>query len=98
MPKKKLFGYETGPQSVLPSEWIALEYVLILKPAYGPSIVMSWDDIGAVAITLKQGKDLHLRIEGKFPDSISRIHVQANAQSISNLLEIAAITGVPAFK
>lgn len=98
VPRKKLFGYDSQPQSALPSEWIALEYALILAPAYGPAIIVSWDDVGAIAVTLKQGKDLHARIEGNFPADIRKIGVQANAQSITNLMEIAASAGVPAFK
>lgn len=98
MPQKRLFGYDNVPQSTFPSEWIALEFALILRPAFGTAIVSSWDDIHAVAITLKQGKDLHVRIDGKFPEAISRINAQANLQSIKNLMEIAAITGVPVYK
>jgi len=96
-PTKTLFGYSKDPQSFLPSEWIACEYALALRPPYGPVLLSSWDDVYAMAKTIKQGKDLHVRIDGNFGSGISQINAQANALSIINLLEIAAHAGVPTY-
>lgn len=97
IPQKKLFGYETTPQSYLPSEWALLEYGLWLRPPYGDYLLIKYDDVFAITMTLKQGKDKHIQFDGKFGDGITEIHAQANATAIGNILEIAAKVGVPTY-
>jgi hypothetical protein len=97
-PKKGLFGYSKEPQSRLDSEWIAFEFGLMLSPPRGNALLKKWDEIRKIEKTLKQGNDLHICISIEFDSQIINFNAQANSQAISNLLEIAAITGVPTTK
>lgn len=98
LPKKGIFGYAKEPQSFLESEWIAFEFGLMLSPPRGDALLKKWDEIRKIEKTLKQGNDLHIKIEVEFESTVIAFNAQANAQAISNLLEIAAITGVPVAK
>lgn len=98
LPKKSIFGYSKEPQSLLESEWIAFEFGLMLSPPRGNALLKKWDEIRNIEKTLKQGNDLHIRITVDFESKVIDFNAQANAQAIGNLLEIAAITGVPVKK
>jgi len=95
LPKKGLLGYSKEPQSLLESEWIAFEFGLMLSPPRGNALLKKWDEIKKIEKTLKQGNDLHICISIDFESQVIDINAQANAQAIGNLLDIAAITGVP---
>lgn len=98
LPKKGLFGYSKEPQSFLESEWIAFEYGLMLSPPRGNALLKKWDEVRRIEKTLKQGNDLHICISIEFDSQVINFNAQANAQAIGNLMEIAAITGVPVTK
>lgn len=98
LPKKGFFGYSKEPQSFLESEWIAFEYGLMLSPPRGNALLKKWDEIRNIEKTFKQGNDQHIRISVDFDSRVIDFNAQANAQAIANLLEIAAITGVPVSK
>lgn len=95
LPSKGLLGYSKEPQSFLDSEWIALEYGLLLSPPRGSALLKKWDEVNQIVVTFKQGKDLHICISIDFDSEIIKFNAQANAQGIGNFLEIASITGVP---
>lgn len=95
VPLKTFFGYSKEPQSYLPSEWIAFEYGLMLNPPTGGALLNKWDEIDAITLTFKQGRDFHIRIDGKFAGVETQINAQANSSGINTLLDIAQNVGVP---
>jgi len=97
VPARSLFGSSKEPQSTLPSEWIALEYGLVLCPPFGNPYICKWDQVNAIAKVRKQGRDLHIRIDGDWGEPGISIFGQANAQNIETLLTIAALAGVPVY-
>ena len=97
IPQSNLFGVSKEPQSVLPSEWIAFEFGIILRGPFGTPFLSSWDDIQSVAKVREQKNDLHLRIDGNFNAPGATIFMQANRQAMQDLMTIAALTGVPVF-
>jgi hypothetical protein len=94
VPAKKFFGTSKEPQSVLPSEWIAFEYGLLLRAPFGSPLVSSWDDVLSIAKVRNQGFDSHIRIDGNFGGPGETIFAQANKNGINDFLKIAALTGV----
>ena len=98
IPAKSLFGLSKEPQSVLPSEWIAFEYGLLLTAPFGTPMVSSWDDVLSVAKVRTQGRDIHIRIDGHFGDPGETIFAQANQNGIDALLKISEIVGVPVYR
>ena len=79
VPTKGLFSSSKEPQSVLPSEWIAFEYGLLLRAPFGPPYVSSWDDVLSIAKVRNQGNDTHIRIDGNFGRPGMNIFAQANS-------------------
>ena len=98
VPPKGLFGSSKEPQSVLPSEWIAFEYGLALRAPFGSVLISNWDNVLSIASVRKQGRDLHIRIDGKFGGSVEPIFAQANQNGIDTLMRIAEIAGVLVYK
>lgn len=96
-PRRRLVGIDKEPQSHLPSEWITFEYGVILRPPYGDFLVNSWDEINSMVTTTRQGRDLHIRIDGRFAGGVTQINGQANAMGMTTLLTIAGFAGVPIF-
>jgi len=94
VPAKNFFGTSKEPQSVLPSEWIAFEYGLMLRAPFGSPLVSSWDDVLSIAKVRNQGFDSHIRIDGNFGGPGETIFAQANKNGINDFLKIAALTGV----
>jgi hypothetical protein len=94
LPKKGLFGTSKEPQSVLPSEWIALEFGIVLCPPFGNPYICSWDAINSISKVRDQGRDMHIRIDGAFGEAGMTIFGQANAQNMETLLRISALVGV----
>lgn len=94
VPGKSFFGTSKEPQSVLPSEWIAFEYGLLLRGPYGKALLSSWDDVLAVAKVRTQGMDTHIRIDGDFGGLGTVIFAQANSHGMSDLLKISSLVGV----
>jgi len=94
VPAKKFFGTSKEPQSILPSEWIAFEYGLLLRAPFGSALVSSWDDVLSIAKVRNQGFDSHIRIDGNFGGPGETIFAQANKNGINDFLKIAALTGV----
>jgi hypothetical protein len=94
VPAKTFLGTSKEPQSVLPSEWIAFEYGLLLRAPFGSPLVSSWDDVSSMARVRNQGKDSHIRIDGHFGTPGETIFAQANQNGINDLLKIGAMTGV----
>jgi len=94
VPEKKLFGVSKEPQSILPSEWIAFEFGILLRAPFGSPLLSSWDDILSIAKVRAQGNDTHLRIDGNFGGTIESIFMQANKQGINDLMKIANVAGV----
>jgi len=66
VPTKGFLGLSKEPQSVLPSEWIAFEYGLLLRAPFGSALVSSWDNVLSLAKVRSQGKDTHIRIDRDF--------------------------------
>ena len=97
VPTKGLFGTSKEPQSTLPSEWIALEYGLVMCPPYGNPCVWKWDQVNAIAKVRKQGRDIHIRIDLDWGGQGLSIFGQANAQNMETLLTISALVGVPTY-
>jgi hypothetical protein len=97
VPPKGIFGSSKEPQSALPSEWIALEFGLVLCPPFGNPYVCKWDQVNAIAKVRKQGRDIHIRIDGVWGEPGVSIFGQANAQNMETLLTISALTGVPTY-
>jgi len=94
VPAKTFFGVSKEPQSVLPSEWIAFEYGLLLCAPFGSPLVSSWDDVLSMAKVRNQGTDSHIRIDGYFDTPGETIFAQANKNGINDLLKIGSIAGV----
>jgi hypothetical protein len=94
VPAKNFFGMSKEPQSVLPSEWIAFEYALLLRAPFGSPLVSSWDNVLSIAKVRDQGMDSHIRIDGNFGGPGQTIFAQANKNGINDFLKIAALTGV----
>jgi len=94
LPEKSFFGYSKTPQSHESSEWIAFEFGLVLMPPSGNTLLAGWDDIAQMEVTLKQGKDLHIKISGDFVGDSLHVNAQANAMGINTLLDIGQIVGV----
>lgn len=94
VPVKTFFGTSKEPQSVLPSEWIAFEYGLLLRAPFGSPLVSSWDNVLSIAKVRNQGTDSHIRIDGNFGGPGETIFAQANKDGINDFLKIAALTGV----
>lgn len=94
IPTKNLFSISKEPQSVLPSEWIAFEYGLLLRAPFGSAYVTPWDKVLSLARVRNQGQDVHIRIDGSFGAENSTIFAQANKHGIETLLKIADLTGV----
>ena len=97
VPTKSLFGSSKEPQSVLPSEWIAFEYGLLLTAPFGSPFVSSWDDVLSVAKVRSQGRDIHIRIDGDFGKRGETIFAQANQNGITALMQICELAGVPVY-
>jgi len=98
VPARGLFGSSKEPQSVLPSEWIAFEYGLALRAPFGSVLISNWDNVLSIASVRKQGRDLHIRIDGKFGGSVEPIFAQANQNGIGTLMRIAEISGVLVYR
>jgi hypothetical protein len=98
VPTKSLFGSSKEPQSVLPSEWIAFEYGLLLTAPFGSPLVSSWDDVLSVAKVRTQGRDIHIRIDGYFGEPGETIFAQANQNGITALMKICELAGVPVYR
>jgi len=98
VPSKTFFGVSKEPQSVLPSEWIAFEYGLLLTAPFGTPMVSSWDDVLSIAKVRTQGRDIHIRIDGNFGDPGETIFAQANQNGIGALMTISEIAGVPVYR
>lgn len=98
VPTRNIFSVSKEPQSVLPSEWIAFEYGILLRAPFGAAYVSSWDDVLSIAKVRNQGSDVHIRIDGRFGEDNNTIFAQANKHGIEALIKIAALTGVPVYK
>jgi hypothetical protein len=98
VPTKSLFGSSKNPQSVLPSEWIAFEYGLLLTAPFGSPMVSSWDEVLSVAKVRSQGRDFHVRIDGHFGEPGQTIFAQANKNGMNTLMKICEIAGVPVYR
>ena len=98
IPNKGIFGFSKEPQSVLPSEWIAFEYGLLLRAPFGTPFVSTWDDVHSIAYVRKQGNDIHIRIDGAFGGVIDPIFAQANKNGINDLITISATAGVLVYR
>ena len=98
VPAKTFLGISKEPQSVLPSEWIAFEYGLLLRAPFGPPLVSSWDDVLSMAKVRNQGKDSHIRIDGFFETPGETIFAQANQNGINDLLKIGEVAGVLVYR
>ena len=94
VPAKTFLGKSKEPQSVLPSEWIAFEYGLLLRAPFGSPLVSSWDDVLSMARVRNQGTDSHIRIDGYFETPGETIFAQANQNGINDLLKIGEAAGV----
>lgn len=98
VPAKSFLGTSKEPQSILPSEWIAFEYGLLLRAPFGSPLVSSWDDVLSMAKVRDQGKDSHIRIDGHFGTPGEMIFAQANQNGINDLLKIGEIAGVLVYR
>jgi len=98
VPTKSLFGSSKEPQSILPSEWIAFEYGLLLTAPFGPPLVSSWDGVLSVAKVRSQGRDFHIRIDGHFGEPGETIFAQSNQNGITALMKICEVAGVPVYR
>ena len=98
VPPKGLFGSSKEPQSVLPSEWIAFEYGLALRSPFGLVLISNWDNVLSISRVRRQGRDLHVRIDGNFGGSAETIFAQANQNGIETLMRIAEICGVLVYR
>jgi len=98
VPSKTFFGVSKEPQSVLPSEWIAFEYGLLLCAPFGPPLISSWDDVLSIAKVRNQGQDIHARIDGNFGGPGETIYAQANQHGVRDLMTISALTGVLVYR
>ena len=98
VPTKSFFGSSKEPQSVLPSEWIAFEYGLLLRAPFGPAFVSSWDDVLSMAKVRNQGTDTHIRVDGYFENPGETIFAQANQNGINDLMKIAEVAGVLVYR
>ena len=97
VPTKSLFGSSKEPQSILPSEWIAFEYGLLLAAPFGSPVASSWDGVLSVAKVRTQGRDIHIRIDGHFSEPGESIFAQANQNGITTLMKICEVAGVPVY-
>jgi hypothetical protein len=98
VPARGIFTKSKEPQSILPSEWIAFEYGLLLRAPFGSPFVSTWDDVLSIAKVRDQGTDAHVRIDGNFGGLGETIFAQANRNGINDLLKIAEITGVLVYR
>jgi len=98
VPARGIFTKSKEPQSVLPSEWIAFEYGLLLRAPFGSPFVSTWDDVLSIAKVRKQGSDAHIRIDGNFGKTGETIFAQANQNGINDLMKIAEIAGVLVYR
>ena len=94
VPAKSFFGSSKEPQSVLPSEWIAFEYGLLLRAPFGSPLLSSWDNVLSMAKVRRQGTDSHIRFDGNFGGPGETIFAQANQNGINDLLKIGEVAGV----
>ncbi len=97
VPKKSLFGSSKEPQSAMPSEWAAFEWALMLRGPYGSPFISPWDEVNGIVIVRKQGRDIHVRIDGTFGGWTGQIFAQANSANLTTLVKIAGLTGVPTY-
>jgi hypothetical protein len=94
VPRRGIFTVSKEPQSVLPSEWIAFEYGLLLRAPFGSALVCAWDDVLSIAKVRTQGHDTHIRLDGGFGGKNVTIFAQANKHGIDALLKISELAGV----
>jgi len=94
IPPRTFLSKSKAPQSLLSSEWIALEYGLILKSPFGQLFGKKWDEISGIFKVRSQGNDWHIRFDSNWDESCASIHAQANKQGIQTILSIAKLVGV----